>query len=643
MQVTGALFVCIALAGVALGCTSSSDDGPHAPGGEGGASGAGAGGAGGEAGASGETRWVGTWATAPLLIDANNQPPNPGLAGNTLRQIVLTSIGGEAFRVQFSNAFGTADLVLEAAHVAASADASGIDPTTDLALSFDGDPSVTIPAGEEVFSDPIERPLEPMSKLAVSVHFGELPDDLTGHPGSRTTSYLTEGDAVSEASLPDAIAVDRWYVLSGVDVLAPSSAAAISILGDSITDGYGTTTNANNRWPDHLSRRLRDDAETADVAILNMGIGGNAVLSGGLGPTARRRFERDVIAQRGVGWVVVAIGVNDLGASSGLGIADALITAYGEFIDVAHHYGLLVYGVPILPFGGSQYDTSDREAARQLVNDWVLTGGRFDAVIDLDSVMRDPENPTSLLPDYDSGDHLHPSLAGYEAMADAIELSLFTDPPTGEPSMGAGGAPSIGSGYPCGGFVPPAATINDFSSGSSGTWGSAPALSGGTFYYDNDGDDDVQALSIAVGDDEAGTVTGEVTDSYAGFGFWFGACVDASTFEGISFTLQGDLGGATIEFQAQTSRNYPIDDANQKGECEGSWSDCTNNKLALDIESLETATPFQIAWTDLAGGTPVDDMDATEILGIQWQLNCPSGETCTPSFVIDDVQFYPAD
>jgi lysophospholipase L1-like esterase len=197
--------------------------------------------------------------------------------------------------------------------------------------------------------------------------------------------------------------------------------------GDSITDGRGSTTNGDNRWPDELSRRLRANSATAEVAVLNMGVGGNAVLSGGLGPTALQRFNRDVLAQRGARWLIVLEGVNDIGYSSSQQVATDLIAAYQQFIDGAHGQGMLVYGVPILPFGGSSYYTAEHETARQTVNDWIRTSGRFDAVIDLDAAVRDPANPVNLLPAYDTGDHLHLDVAGLRAMADAIDLTLFED------------------------------------------------------------------------------------------------------------------------------------------------------------------------------------------------------------------------
>lgn len=382
-------------------------------------------------GGSEAMHWVGTWATSPQLTEQNNLPPQPGLANNTLRQIVYVSIGGSTLRVQFSNAFGTSPVTINAAHIALATSGSGIDPSTDVALTFDGEPSVTIPAGEEVFSDPFEFALMAQTKVAVTTHFGEMSNTVvTGHPGSRTTSYLQAGgDALSAESMPSAAMTDHWYILTGIDVMAPTTSRAVVILGDSITDGRGSTTNGNDRWPDALSRRLRENSPTAGVAVLNMGVGGNAVLSGGLGPTALARFDRDVLEQRGVRWVIVLEGVNDLGAANSEQVADQLIAAYQQFIDKAHGKDLLIYGVPILPFGkNTDYYNATREAARQKVNEWIRTSGEFDAVIDLDEAVRDPMNPQNLREDLDfQDDGLHLNPTGLQLMADSIDLSLFTE------------------------------------------------------------------------------------------------------------------------------------------------------------------------------------------------------------------------
>jgi len=265
-----------------------------------------------------------------------------------------------------------------------------------------------------------------------------VPAEVTGHPGSRTTSYLQPGEAVSAPDLPQAVRVDHWYFVSGVDVLADASAGAIALLGDSITDGRGSTTNGNDRWPDVLARRLHASAATTQAAVLNLGIGGNRLLRDGLGPNALARLDRDVFARPGIRWLVVLEGINDIGTAASAkakgepaATADDIIGAYVQIIDRAHAHGIRVYGATIMPFEGftyAGYFTPGGEADRQRVNAWIRTGGRFDGVIDFDAAARDPEHPSRLSPAVDGGDHLHPSAAGYRLMAEAIDLSLFATP-----------------------------------------------------------------------------------------------------------------------------------------------------------------------------------------------------------------------
>ena len=369
--------------------------------------------------------WVGAWATAPQLTEPKNLPPAPGLSGNTLRQYVFPTLAGSSVRLRLSNEFGDAPVTFQAVQLAAAAGAGTIDPASARGVLFDGNPSVTLPAGQTLVSDPLVFELKELTPLAITLQLGSVPAAITGHPGSRTTSYLAAGAHLEEPSLPGAVTTDHWYFITGLDVFGSARSAAIVTLGDSLTDGRGSTTNANNRWPDMLARRLQARPDTSHLAVLNQGIGGNAVLQGGLGPTALLRFQRDVLEQPGVRYVIVLEGVNDLGFSSDAGIAARLIAAYEGFIERAHAQGLLVYGVPILPFGGSRYDSPAHEEARQTINTWIRSSGRFDAVIDLDAAVRDPGQPSRLSPPYATADLLHLSPAGYEAMANAIDLSLF--------------------------------------------------------------------------------------------------------------------------------------------------------------------------------------------------------------------------
>jgi lysophospholipase L1-like esterase len=375
-------------------------------------------------------QWVGTWGTAPQLTEPGNMPPNPGLSNNTLRQIVRVSIGGQRVRLKFSNQYGTAPVAMKSVHLAVSAGESGINSATDQVVTFSGNESVTIPAGQTVTSDPFDYGLPKLTNMAITIYFGSAPNDLTGHPGSRTTSYIQTGDAVAAASLSSAATTDHWYIITGIDVLTEDSSKAVVALGDSITDGRGTTTNANNRWTDVLAFRLQENTVTSKVGVLNQGIGGNAVLSGGLGPTAIMRFDRDVLEQSGARYLIIFEGINDIGGAVA-DISGRLINAYQTFISKAHEKNILVYGGTILPCGGNSYYSALHERIRQVINKWIReTGpadGGFDAVIDFDAALRDPNDQTKLLSIYDCGDHLHLNPAGYQKMAETIELDLFTE------------------------------------------------------------------------------------------------------------------------------------------------------------------------------------------------------------------------
>ncbi|HOO14919.1 MAG TPA: SGNH/GDSL hydrolase family protein [Candidatus Marinimicrobia bacterium] len=370
------------------------------------------------------TKWVGTWSTAPQLVETNNNPPSPGLSNNTLRQIVRVSIGGDTLRLRFSNEFSTKPVTMNSVHIAISTGGGTIDTATDKSLFFNGSPNVTMEAGKAVTSDPFQFTLPPRADIAITIYFGATSPDVTGHPGSRTTSYLLTGNAVTRADCAGAVTTDHWYVINTIDVKAPDSAAAVVILGNSITDGRGSGTNKQNRWPDELARRFQENPATRFVAVLNQGIGGNCVLSGGLGPTALSRFERDVLNQSGVRWLIIFEGINDIG-NGAPGVGNQLIDAYKQMIVNAHSRGIFVYGATLLPMKGSFYYSTAREAERQIVNDWIRTSGLFDGVIDLDRALRNPADTLSLLPEADSGDHLHPNEVGHRLIAEAVDLNLF--------------------------------------------------------------------------------------------------------------------------------------------------------------------------------------------------------------------------
>lgn len=377
--------------------------------------------------------WVGTWGCGPQLTEPRNLPPAP-LGDSTLRQFVYVTVGGKQVRVRLCNAFGTNAVVVNAAHVALAAGAGSggdgdINPATDRALTFHGAPSVSIPAGETVYSDPFEYNLPAQTNLGITIYFGAMSSNtICGHPGSRTTSFIQTGNAVTATNMPSAAKTQHWYIITGVDVMADESSKALVVLGDSITDGRGSTTDKNNRWPDVLARRLNTNAPTAGVGVLNMGIGVNTIIFGGLGPAAVKRFDRDVLDQSGARWLIVFEGVNDIGGARGdrsATLATNMINAYEQFAIKAHAHNMLIYGATITPFGGNGYYSDAHEAIRQAVNTWIRTNNQFDAVIDFDAAVRDPAAPTKLLRVYNSGDGLHLSPAGYEAMANAILLKLF--------------------------------------------------------------------------------------------------------------------------------------------------------------------------------------------------------------------------
>lgn len=373
-------------------------------------------------------RWVGSWAAAQQLVEEHNMPPEPGLANNTLRQIIRVSIGGEKIRLKFSNEYGNSPLYIKAAQLAVARGGSAIDTSTIKEISFAGDESVIIAPGEVVVSDTLDYELPGLTTMAITLYFGDVPTDLTGHPGSRTTSYIIPGNAIDAGEMSTAIRTEHWYIISGLDILTEDpEVRAVVALGDSITDGRGSTTDGNDRWTDILANRFQANSATAKIAVLNQGIGGNRVLRGGLGPTAISRFDRDVLAQNGVRYLIVFEGVNDIGEEGhNPETAEELIRAYRLFIEKAHEQDILVYGATILPFAGSQYDNKENEETRQKVNHWIRSSGEFDAVIDFAAAVEDPEQPGRLYSLYDCGDHLHLSPAGYRKLAGCIELAFFS-------------------------------------------------------------------------------------------------------------------------------------------------------------------------------------------------------------------------
>jgi lysophospholipase L1-like esterase len=382
--------------------------------------------------------WVGSWAASQQIPEPNNALRPEQLTDVTLRQLMRVTLGGPRLRIRLANTFGTAPLRIDSVHIARTAGGDGAHILPGgAALTFAGRAEVVIPAGAEITSDPIAFALPALATVAVTMHVPDPPAQQTSHPGSRATSWLLHGDHVADLDLPGAQGTEHWFLLSGIDVDAPAGAAAIVTLGDSITDGRGVSHSGNNRWPDVLAERLQADPRTRNLAVLNHGVGGGRVLLDGAGPNALARFERDVLAMPGVRYVLILEGVNDLGTftrdapqtpEAHAGLVRRLIAAYAEMIRRAHERGLIVIGGTIIPFGGFAlyHPTEVNEADRQAVNAWIRAPGHFDAVVDFDALTRDPTHPERMRADMDSGDHIHPSIAGYRFMAEAVPLSLFT-------------------------------------------------------------------------------------------------------------------------------------------------------------------------------------------------------------------------
>ncbi len=396
------------------------------------------------AGPARSRRWIHSWVSMPQLTEPGNLPPAPFtgaaavLVDTTLRQTVRLSIGGPRLRVRFSNAFGGAPLPITAAAVAlpaaGQAGVSAISPGTSRALTFGGHPSTVVPPGAQVVSDPVEMPVAPLTNLTVTTYLaaGQAGLNLTSHPGSRTTTHLVNGDHHLDTDLTGSAAVDHWYLLSGVEVVGGD--AALVIVGDSLTDGRGSTTNGNDRWPDQLLTRLHGHPATAGVAVLNQAAGGNRVLNDDLGPSVLARLDRDVLALGAVNWMLIFEGVNDIGTADATDAAQAqvvsdLIAALGQVALRAQARDITAYAATITPFGGNTpYDDPGglRERSRQAVNRWIRHSHAFEAVVDFDAAAQDPVDPRRIAPAYDVGDHLHLTPAGYGALAAAVPLNLFT-------------------------------------------------------------------------------------------------------------------------------------------------------------------------------------------------------------------------
>ena len=375
-----------------------------------------------------DSGWVTTWGASPVApLPANIT--NPGFTNQTVRLIVRTSVGGSHVRVRLSNLFGTDSLLVGAAHIALRSKDSTTVTGSDRTLTFGSSTAVTIPPGALVVSDAAALSVPAQADLAISLFLPGPTGQATWHPGAHATNYVSPaGDFSVRSDMPVDHTVTSWFYLTDVEVKAARRTAAIVTFGDSITDGTNSTTDANRRWPNFLFQRLA--LRHMDLAVVDQGIGGNRVLHDLTGPNALARFDRDVLAQTGVKFIIVLLGINDVGRSD-VGpplnpvTADELIAGHKQMIVRAHARGLRIYGCTLTPFEGAAYFRPEGETKREVVNNFIRTGGFYDGVIDFDQVTRDPSHPTRFLPAYDSGDHLHPNDAGYQAMGSAVDLSLF--------------------------------------------------------------------------------------------------------------------------------------------------------------------------------------------------------------------------
>ncbi len=389
--------------------------------------------------------WASAWSAAvhaPLPFPG--LPPLPVFENQTVRMVVRPTIGGSRLRVRFSNAFGTTALKIGAAHIAVSVKGSAILPESDHALTFGGRPSVTIPPGAPIVSDPVDLKALPLTELAVSIYLPEKTSSSTVHFWAQHDSYISQpGDFTAKQDISNPSTKTSWYFLADVEVWAARPTAAVVALGDSITDGVGAKQGEYADWPDVLADRLAKTQGGSHLSVVNEGIGGNRILHDGAGVSALTRFDRDVLAQPGVADLIVLEGINDIGwphmkprlpngpvlketpFTHELVSAQDLIMGLQQIIDRAHEHGIRVFGATLTPYEKADYYSPDGEETRQAVNQWIRTSGAFDGVFDFDAAVRDPSHPTQFREDYQSGDHLHPSAAGYKAMVEAIDLSAL--------------------------------------------------------------------------------------------------------------------------------------------------------------------------------------------------------------------------
>lgn len=413
--------------------------------------------------ANAQDHWVGTWAAAPQQGRGGPPPAQanaaaPGGAGargaggqrgqgsgpapapvafkdQTVRMIVRASLGGKRARVTLSNAFGNAPLAIGAAHVALRSKDSAITAGSDRALLFNGKPTVTIAQGADMTSDPVDLDIPALGDLAISVYIPGDSGQLTTHGTGLHTTYIAQGNVAAAPMLEEATTTRSWYWISSVDVMAQADAGAIVAFGDSITDGATSTNDADRSWPSVLAARLVASPGAPKLSVLNLGISGNRILADGAGVNALARFDRDVLGQAGVKWLMIMEGINDIGVTAGPPrgngpastpvTADDLILPMKQMIERAHTHGIKVAGCTLTPYQGATYYSDKGEEVREAVNRWIRTSGAFDAVVDYDKVTQDSANSKTFKPTFNNTDHLHPNDAGYKAMADSVDLKMF--------------------------------------------------------------------------------------------------------------------------------------------------------------------------------------------------------------------------
>jgi lysophospholipase L1-like esterase len=401
--------------------------------------------------ATAQDHWVTTWAAAPQAPRVGGPPPAaaagaqrgaPAAApaptnfnGQTIRMIVRTSIAGRRARVTLTNAYGTTPLKVGAAHVALRSKESEIAAGSDHALMFNGKPTTTIPQGAHMVSDPIDLNIPQFGDLAISVYIDGDSGPLTNHATGLHTTYIVKGNATADSTLNEPTTTRSYYFISAVDVMASADTGAIVAFGDSITDGATSTNDTDRSWPSVLANRIVTTPNGPKLAVINQGISGNRLLVDGAGVNALARFDRDVLGMSGVKWLIIMEGINDIGnttSNRGNGppptpvTADELIGSMKQMIERAHAHQIKVLGATLTPYEGAAYYSPAGEEVRQAVNRWIRTGGAFDGVLDFDKVTQDSGNAKTFKPTFNNGDHLHPNDAGYKAMADSIDLKIFS-------------------------------------------------------------------------------------------------------------------------------------------------------------------------------------------------------------------------